>query len=199
MRVSAKVDYAIRALAELAAAQLAAGSAGPVKGERLAEAQAIPLKFLENILTELRRAELVASQRGRRDPRGRGADRDRPRLPPRGGRLHGCRGRAGRDLDRAAREHARGARGDLARRPRRALGRLAEDTLPFGADPHDLPALELELLAGVARQLRPELLAVAAHELDPDLEAEMDDPLDHRLLGLIGGREQHLQVVRAHP
>src|SRR5687767_9306315 len=64
MRVSAKVDYAIRALAELAAAQLAAGSAGPVKGERLAEAQAIPLKFLENILTELRRAELVASQRG---------------------------------------------------------------------------------------------------------------------------------------
>ncbi len=59
MRVSAKVDYAIRALAELAAAP-----PGPVKGERLAEAQAIPLKFLENILTELRRAELVASQRG---------------------------------------------------------------------------------------------------------------------------------------
>ena len=59
MRVSAKVDYAIRALAELAAAP-----PGPVKGERLAGAQAIPLKFLENILTELRRAELVASQRG---------------------------------------------------------------------------------------------------------------------------------------
>jgi Rrf2 family protein len=59
VRVSAKVDYAIRALAELAAAP-----PGPVKGERLAEAQAIPLKFLENILTELRRAELVASQRG---------------------------------------------------------------------------------------------------------------------------------------
>ena len=60
MRVSAKVDYALRALAELAAAP-----SGPtVKGERLAEAQAIPLKFLENILTELRRAEIVASQRG---------------------------------------------------------------------------------------------------------------------------------------
>ena len=60
MRVSAKVDYAIRALAELAAAP----SGPPVKGERLAEAQGIPLKFLENILTELRRAEIVASQRG---------------------------------------------------------------------------------------------------------------------------------------
>lgn len=59
MRVSAKVDYAIRALAELAVSP-----PGPVKGERLAEAQAIPFKFLENILTELRRAEIVASQRG---------------------------------------------------------------------------------------------------------------------------------------
>ena len=59
MRVSAKVDYAIRALIELAA-----GPDGPVKGERLAGAQEIPLKFLENILLELRHAELVASQRG---------------------------------------------------------------------------------------------------------------------------------------
>ncbi len=59
MRVSAKVDYAIRALAELAVAP-----AGPVKGERIANAQGIPLKFLENILLELRRSEIVASQRG---------------------------------------------------------------------------------------------------------------------------------------
>ena len=59
MRVSAKVDYALRALLELAAAP-----PGPVKGERLATAQEIPPKFLENILTELRRAEIVASQRG---------------------------------------------------------------------------------------------------------------------------------------
>jgi Rrf2 family protein len=59
VRVSAKVDYAIRALAELAVAP-----PGPTKAERLAEAQAIPPKFLENILTELRRAELVSSQRG---------------------------------------------------------------------------------------------------------------------------------------
>ena len=59
MRVSAKTDYALRAMAELAAAP-----PGPVKGERLASFQEIPLKFLENILTELRRAELVATQRG---------------------------------------------------------------------------------------------------------------------------------------
>jgi Rrf2 family protein len=59
MRVSAKADYAIRALAELAVAP-----PGPVKGERLATAQGIPLTFLENILLELRRAEIVASQRG---------------------------------------------------------------------------------------------------------------------------------------
>ncbi len=60
MRVSAKVDYAVRAAIELA---VAAGE-GPVKGERIATAQAIPPKFLENILLDLRHAGLVASQRG---------------------------------------------------------------------------------------------------------------------------------------
>lgn len=60
MRVSAKVDYAVRALAELAAA---AGT-GPVKGEAIAAAQDIPLRFTENILSDLRRAGIVASQRG---------------------------------------------------------------------------------------------------------------------------------------
>ena len=59
MRVSAKVDYALRACAELAAAP-----PGPVKGERIATAQGIPPKFLENILLDLRHAEIVASQRG---------------------------------------------------------------------------------------------------------------------------------------
>ena len=59
MRVSAKVDYALRALTELAASP-----PGYVKAERLATAQEIPLKFLENILLELRRAEIVGSQRG---------------------------------------------------------------------------------------------------------------------------------------
>ena len=60
MRVSAKVDYALRALLELASAE----PGRPVTAERLATAQAIPPKFLENILLELRRAEIVASQRG---------------------------------------------------------------------------------------------------------------------------------------
>jgi Rrf2 family protein len=59
VRVSAKVDYALRAAVELAAAP-----PGPVKGERIASAQEIPAKFLENILTDLRHAGLVASQRG---------------------------------------------------------------------------------------------------------------------------------------
>lgn len=60
VRVSAKVDYAVRALAELAAAT----GSGPVKGEVIAAAQGIPLNFTENILADLRRAGIVASQRG---------------------------------------------------------------------------------------------------------------------------------------
>jgi Rrf2 family protein len=60
MRVSAKVDYAVRAGAELAAA----AGRGPVKGDTIAQAQKIPLKFLENILLDLKHAGLVQSQRG---------------------------------------------------------------------------------------------------------------------------------------
>ena len=59
MRVSAKADYAVRAALELAAA-----ADGPLKGERIADAQGIPIKFLENILIELRHEGLVRSQRG---------------------------------------------------------------------------------------------------------------------------------------
>ena len=59
VRVSAKADYALRA-----AIELAAGGEGPVKGERIAQAQEIPLKFLENILGDLRHAGIVRSQRG---------------------------------------------------------------------------------------------------------------------------------------
>jgi Rrf2 family protein len=59
VRVSAKADYAIRAMVELAVA-----GDGPVKGERIAQAQEIPVKFLENIMVELRHAGLVRSQRG---------------------------------------------------------------------------------------------------------------------------------------
>ena len=59
MRVSAKSDYAIRAAVELAVA-----GEGPVKGERLAQAQEIPSNFLENILSDLRNAGIVSSRRG---------------------------------------------------------------------------------------------------------------------------------------
>ena len=60
MRISAKVDYAVRAAIVLAGAE--EGKA--MKGESLADAQGIPLKFLENILGELRHAGIVASRRG---------------------------------------------------------------------------------------------------------------------------------------
>ena len=59
MRISAKVDYAVRACSELAGS-----GGGPTKGDRIASAQGIPLKFLENILSELRVAGLVEAQRG---------------------------------------------------------------------------------------------------------------------------------------
>src|SRR3954454_10414828 len=59
MRVSAKTDYALRAAVELAAQE-----GGTVKGERLATSQAIPLRFLENILLQLRHAGIVESRRG---------------------------------------------------------------------------------------------------------------------------------------
>ncbi len=59
MKISAKADYAVRA-----ALTLAASDSATIKGERIADAQGIPLKFLENILIDLRQAGLVASQRG---------------------------------------------------------------------------------------------------------------------------------------
>ena len=63
MHVSAKVDYAMRALLEIAAA----GENDPealFKGEALAQSQQIPARFLEGILRQLRQAGIVASRRG---------------------------------------------------------------------------------------------------------------------------------------
>jgi Rrf2 family protein len=60
MRITAKADYAVRATLELAAS----GNGKPVKGEKLADAQAIPLQFLEHILLDLKRHELVKAKRG---------------------------------------------------------------------------------------------------------------------------------------
>src|SRR3954454_18064091 len=94
MRLSAKADYALRASVELAS-----HGDGPVKADTVARAQSIPLRFLEQILLELKHAGIVASQRGaeggyrlaRRPPanstpvitsRARGG-RYPPRAPPR--------------------------------------------------------------------------------------------------------------------
>ena len=59
MRLSARADYALRAAIELAAAE-----GTHLTADQLAQAQHIPGKFLEAILTQLRRAGLVRSQRG---------------------------------------------------------------------------------------------------------------------------------------
>jgi Rrf2 family protein len=59
MRLSARSDYALRAVIELAASD-----GGHVTADQLAKTQSIPGKFLEAILTQLRRAGLVRSQRG---------------------------------------------------------------------------------------------------------------------------------------
>jgi Rrf2 family protein len=59
MRISAKTDYAVRAVLELAAAE-----DPPRKRDEIAAAQAIPVKFLESILAELKHGGVVMSQRG---------------------------------------------------------------------------------------------------------------------------------------
>ncbi len=60
MRVSAKSDYALRALIEIAGRE--AGST--VSAEELGKRQDIPHTFLQAILADLRRAGIVISQRG---------------------------------------------------------------------------------------------------------------------------------------
>ena len=60
MHVSAKVDYAVRAVVELAGTS----RQSPRKLREVAEAQAIPVAFLAGIITQLRCAGLVGSQRG---------------------------------------------------------------------------------------------------------------------------------------
>ncbi len=63
MRISAKVDYAVRAAAELAQRSPSRQS-GATTGETIGNAQGIPTNYLENILAELRRSGIVGSRRG---------------------------------------------------------------------------------------------------------------------------------------
>ncbi|MHB8242133.1 MAG: RrF2 family transcriptional regulator [Solirubrobacteraceae bacterium] len=60
MHVTAKADYAVRAVVELAGSS----QESPRKVDQVAQAQAIPVSFLENILTQLRSSGIVRSQRG---------------------------------------------------------------------------------------------------------------------------------------
>jgi Rrf2 family protein len=60
VRITARVDYAVRAALELAAA-----APGALTCERIATAQNIPNRFLQAILGDLQHARLVTSQRGR--------------------------------------------------------------------------------------------------------------------------------------
>src|SRR6478672_5800630 len=60
MHVTAKADYAVRAVIELADSRQDA----PRKVDDVAQAQGIPVSFLENILTQLRSTGIVRSQRG---------------------------------------------------------------------------------------------------------------------------------------
>jgi Rrf2 family protein len=61
MSVSRKTQYALRALFELAKHH----GGGPLKVQAIAEAQCIPARFLEVILSELKQAGFVTSTRGR--------------------------------------------------------------------------------------------------------------------------------------
>ena len=65
MRITAKVDYAVRAGIELARAYPDDGSRPtPLTRQAIAEAQDIPSKFLEHILADLKRSQIVGSVRG---------------------------------------------------------------------------------------------------------------------------------------
>jgi Rrf2 family protein len=66
VRISAKADYAVRAVVHLAAAAVegAGGDGAPVKAQAIADEQDIPVRFLLGIMNELRVSGLVRSQRG---------------------------------------------------------------------------------------------------------------------------------------
>lgn len=59
MRISERVDNAVRAMAELAAA-----GGGPLTAERIGRSQGVSTKYLHDILRDLKRAELVRTKRG---------------------------------------------------------------------------------------------------------------------------------------
>ena len=146
VRVSAKVDYGLRAAIELAALR----EDWPVKGERLASAQGIPLRFLENILGDLRHAGIVASKRGAE-----------------GGYLLA---RAPAEISLA--EVIRAVDGPLAN-----IGGLRPDQLSYDGSAADLREVWIAVRAALRSVLeRVTLAEVARGELPPAVTAAIQDP-----------------------
>src|ERR1700690_2963451 len=99
MHVTAKADYAVRAVVELCDS----AQDSPRKVDEVAQAQSIPVSFLENILTQLRSAGIVRSQRG---PEGgywlaHPAEEGNPAqiIPGGGGPLGGIRGQRPEEIE----------------------------------------------------------------------------------------------------
>jgi Rrf2 family protein len=152
VRVSAKVDYAVRAAVELAAVQRGQEpeQPRPVKAEALARAQDIPLKFLENILQGLRQAGLIESRRG-----------------PEGGHL-------------LARPAAQIALADVIRAidgPLAGVGGRRPEELEFTGSAEPLRDVWIAVRASLRRVLEDVTLAdVAAGELPPHVADLTADP-----------------------
>ena len=213
MRVSAKVDYALRALASCAVA-----AAGPGEGRAARDGAGDPAQVPREHPARAAPRPDRRSQRGaeggyrlarpadrdqprRRDPGGRRADRDRARQPAR--RTPSYTGAAAglRDVWIELRTSMRGvleqtSLADLVARaetdwrtPARGSGGRRRSARRSSSSSSQL----------VARQLRPELSPSRAHQLDPHLEAEVDDPLDHRLDRPRRRLGQEVEVVRPHP
>jgi Rrf2 family protein len=64
VRISARTDYAIRAVAHIAEQTAQSGEQLPIKADDIARAQDVPPKYLLDILRDLRAAQLLRSQRG---------------------------------------------------------------------------------------------------------------------------------------
>ena len=146
MRVSAKVDYAVRAAVELGSREPGV----PVKGERIAEAQAIPLKFLENILVELRHGGLVSSQRGADGGYWLARPADRITVA---------------DIIRAVEGPLAGVRG------------VQPQDLGYDGDAATLQRMWICVRAGLRRVLEHVTVAdLVAGQLQPEIDALADDP-----------------------
>jgi Rrf2 family protein len=145
MHVSAKADYGMRALLELTAAYRADPSR-LVKGEAIATAQGVPLKFLEGILRQLRQSGIVASQRGAEG--GYRLDRSPDTVTiadvvrALDGPLAAVRGQRPEDLEyHGASEHLREVWIAVRASMRHVLERITLDDVAAGGLPDDVTAL----------------------------------------------------------